>query len=541
MLKTSTGSKLQDLGNKALLSQYGTLPANVARQTNPAKTVGELADIGITNPMDAERIAKSITGASGILNRAVAKSVDKAGGVDTTGLRRIAEDALQLNGVVEKDASSVLSVVDSQLRRLQGGPAGSLNPLANPNDALDVLKSLEKRIANLNGKGGNYRLATPERADQARVLQSLHDEIQDRLYRGAGADKNISSVLTPEVRTQLLSLKPNDAKWQQFIDNKVMGARTIEDLRGAQAPFVRAGRIIDEADQNSITFGGRGGNLANNLGTGGIGGAVASAAMNVAQPVLARFGGQALRSAGNRAPGLSQPASLINQPRTRLGAAMGAGVTAPLISTGIDAAQAVTDRPPVSEDMPLESALMYNQEQPGRAQQLETSPYPRQNLIADLQRDPANAEEYISYYNALQEAYKPAAQPKLSAAQQETANRAQNAMNDLSVLGKAIESGDILKTSIPGSNTAIGGNILGTTDIEAALFNIGDVILRARTGAQAPESEIRAFVAGFLPRGGESRESQLNKLSRAYRELEGMANPVGTQGGLEDALMALQR
>lgn len=169
---------------------------------------------------------------------------------------------------------------------------------------------------------------------------------------------------------------------------------------------------------------------------------------------------------------------------------------------------------------------------------------PPENLIAALAADPAHASETLSLYQALNQALTPK-QPKLSATQQSTAARANNALNDIQMLQEAIDSGDINKTLIPFSGTAIGGNILGTTDIQSALYNIGDVILRSRTGAAAPAEEINKFVAGFLPRGGESKEAQMNKLARAFRELSGMVNPIAASGSggtlsLEDALMANQ-
>lgn len=526
-LKTSLQGKLQNLGNNSLLSQYGTIGKPFARSTDPKQTIGELADYGITKPEDVERIAREVTGSSGIINRAVAKSIDKSGGVDTTNLRRIAEDALQLNGVVEKDAKSVMSVVDSQLRKLQGGPAGSLNPLANPNDAIDVIRSLEKRIANLTGKGDNYRLSTPERADQAKALQAVHDEIEDRLYLGAGANKNISKFLTPETRKNLLALQPGNPQWEGYV-NRVMGAKSIDELRAAQAPFVKGIKIIGEADDNAITASGRTGNAMNELSLGGIGGAIANVAVNASKPLVARFAGQGLRTTANKV-GSNAAASAAPKAagglRSALGVAGGVGIAAPIVSEGIDLAQgAAAPAIPETKQAPdLASAL----NQTASAKPVSASPYPRENLIADIERDPKNADAYIEQYQALQEIYAPAdTSSDLNATQLETANRAQNALRDLDVLQSAVESGDILKTAVPGSGSALGGSLLGTTDIEAALFNIGDVILRARTGAQAPESEVRAFISGFLPRGGESKEAQMNKLQRVYRELSGMANPV---------------
>lgn len=529
-LKTSTQGKLQDLGNQALTSQYGTISKPVARATNPSQTIGQLADYGVTNPQDVERISNAITGADGIINRAVIQSVSGARGVNTGGMRRIAKDAIEINGLVEKDAASVRQVVEAQFKKLEGGPAGSIRPNANPNDVFEVMKALEKRASNLRGRGSNNRLTTPEREDQARVLLQVRDELEDRLFQASGADQNVSKVLTPRLREQLMALQPNNPRWQAFVDERIMPAQGVRELRSATAPFVRANQIIDEGDMNSMTFGGRGGNLFSALSSGqGAAGTIGNVVSGLVQPIAARYGGQALREAGNKVP--RQGAT---RPMRPLGVAARVGVGAPVASSLVDVLQgdASFSEPPAT----LESALLQTQSPTGLQQQ---TPYTQENLLYDIQRDPKNADEYIKQYQALQEIFSPQ-QAKLNATQQETANRARNALLDLQVLEQAIDSGDLLKTAIPFSDNAFVGNALGTTDIQSALFNIGDVILRARTGAQAPESEVRAFVRGFLPRGGESRESQLYKLQRAARELAGMASPSATQqpSDLAAAIMA---
>lgn len=542
-LKTSAQGRLQDLGNKALLSQYGTIGKPVARSTNPTETIGQLADYGITNPQDAERIASAVTGSGGILNKAVARSVDKAGGVDTTNLRRIAEDALQLNGVVEKDAKSVMSVVDAQLRRLQGGPAGSLNPLADPNDALDVMRTLERRIADLNGKGGNARLATGERSDQAKALQAIHDEIEDRLYRGAGADKNLSNVLTPEVREQLVSLKPNDKNWQAFVDSRVMNAKGIEDLRSAQAPFVRVGRIIDDADQNSLTFGGRSGNLASNLSAGGITGALASTATNLAQPVLARYGGQALRKGAGQA---SNGAMVASKPKLNspLGVVGRLGIAAPLLSNDMDSVQGesgLRGQSPVSASLSdaLVEAASDTPEEAG------ISPYPKANLMADIQRDPRNAEKYIAQYEALQEIYAPPVKEKTSATAQKALAQSANGESTISQLSELLNAAG-------GGQGNVGGNIssflggLGLND-NAKTYNDlarGSVAQIAKalgeTGALS-DSDITTYSA-MLPKLTDTEAVARNKLVALKQRLAAARQSTMRYGAsdLTDAILTAE-
>jgi hypothetical protein len=295
-----TTGKLKNMGDQALLSQYGTISKPIARQTNPTETISTLADAGLIKPADVEHVSSSITGSGGLVNQAVAKAVGGAGDVDTSTLRRVFQDALDNHGVVEKDRKSLTTLFDAQMNRLSGGAQGSLNPKVNPTEALATMRAFEDRIANLTGKGGNYSLPTPERVDQAHVLKLVRDELQDQLYNGAGANANIQSVLTPKLREDLVNLMPKNAKWQQYVDKNVMSAQDVGSLRSAQAPFVRAGKIMDEGDINAMTFGGRAGNA---FATGGLKDMVGTAATNLVKDPLARASGQALRTLGGASAG----------------------------------------------------------------------------------------------------------------------------------------------------------------------------------------------------------------------------------------------
>lgn len=167
--------------------------------------------------------------------------------------------------------------------------------------------------------------------------------------------------------------------------------------------------------------------------------------------------------------------------------------------------------------------------------------------MADIQRDPENADKYVEYYGMLQEVYAPPDQgTELTSSQQKTAVTSQNALNDIGVVEEFLNSGNINKGLVPFNENALVGNALGLNKLNAALFNIGDVILRSRTGAAAPKEEIEKFVAGYLPRAGEDPQTQRYKLNRAYQELQGMINPPAALGGgrasagLEEALMEAQ-
>lgn len=298
--KTSGRGKLQDLANRALTSQYGTIGKPIARKTNPEETFGTLSSYGLTKPRDVETVSSAITGSNGILNKAVTKAAGQSGQVNVDGLRQVLDDALENNGVVGKDAKELKTMFDAQMKRLYGGPKGSLSTTANPNDVLDVMRTFEKRIAQKTGKGGNYRLATDSTVNQANALNLVVDDLRDRLEAGA----NIKNVLTPELRDRLVNLNPKNNQWRQFIDNNVMRAQSIQDLRSAQAPFVNARQIIDEADVNSMTFGGRLPQTA-----GGIKDALVGAVISPLKSPAARTAAKTLQSAADlgtpaKAPGV---------------------------------------------------------------------------------------------------------------------------------------------------------------------------------------------------------------------------------------------
>lgn len=550
--KTGTRGRLTDLSNKLLTSQYGTIGKPVARATRPEETLGTLANYGLTKPDDVERVASKFTGSGGLVSKAVSKATGRSQRVPTEGIQQVFDDAVEINGLVDKDASAAQSVFRAQMKKLMGGPGGSLRPDADPTDVLGVMRALEKRAANLSGKGGNYRLSTPERVDQAKVLLTVRDELEDRLFAAAGASKSLATVLTPQFRKELVDLQPGNRQWQNFVDNTVMKSKDIGELRSTMSPFVRARQIIDEADVNTTTYGGRVGNLAG--ATAGVfdplTGALTSALQTAARSPVARAASSGLRTVGNATSGQARSGTSPIGIGTRLGAA---GAVGGFINQSGQASAS-----PAS----LEDAVMgqTGTSMGGRfAPEPQSFPQPSddvfdpsnvQNSIQQIVANGGTIDDVIKFTNVATNIQKLRSQgqpkeAKLTSTQQKDAVRAQNALKDVETLRGAIESGDITRTAIPGSGTALGGRILGTTDVEAALYNIGDVILRARTGATAPPEEVKRFVSGLLPRGGESRESQMNKLERAYRELVGMLNPPAAledeqPTSMEDALLQTQ-
>lgn len=250
--RTSASSRLRQASAQKLLDQYGTIDKPMARSVDALDSVQRVSDAGFIKPADVERISLDLASGNGKVPRLTREIVSSANPVNIDGITAMVDDLIESQGLVDADAKSVRNIVNAQMNRINGGRQGSISSVADPNNVFDVMKALEKRSVDLKGKSGNnYRLTTPERADKAFVLDAIHDELEDRLYSGA----NVSAALTPEVRNDLISLAPNNAKWANYVDNTIMKSQDPGQLRSSIAPFVRMNRLIENQYMNYGTTG----------------------------------------------------------------------------------------------------------------------------------------------------------------------------------------------------------------------------------------------------------------------------------------------
>lgn len=180
----------------------------------------------------------------------------------------------------------------------------------------------------------------------------------------------------------------------------------------------------------------------------------------------------------------------------------------------------------------------------GQMQQFEQPQEPTytlQNALMDAQRDPKNASQYLAFAKAFQD--------------QQTASQKSNGLNvtkitaqnyglakagsrSLQQLASLIQSDPsvVTKSATPGGNLPIVGgyirNAAGVGEYDALAFNTIDALLRARTGAAAPESEIRRYVNKLIPRAGDSPstiQTKLRELQASFDETLALAEGQGTQ------------
>jgi len=165
--------------------------------------------------------------------------------------------------------------------------------------------------------------------------------------------------------------------------------------------------------------------------------------------------------------------------------------------------------------------------------------YPLENLRADIQRDPKNAQEYLKYYASLQEVFGPVEQKPMGAEAQKRALTSQSGLRSIQTLEDTLarDPGAFQRQALP-NPLGITGRLTGTTDVRAATDNVVDVLGRLRSGAAITDAEAKRF-ARLLPQPGDNPQSAARKIANVRAELESFMTPVST-GGLEDMLMQYQ-
>lgn len=156
--------------------------------------------------------------------------------------------------------------------------------------------------------------------------------------------------------------------------------------------------------------------------------------------------------------------------------------------------------------------------------------YSSQNLLADIQRDPKNAQTYMGLYKLLAPESAPA--KPLSAEASKTIATANSGLSSLATLSDIIgKKGVPAGTTVPGRGLlgGAGQNLLGTASYDTAADNVADAMVRARTGAAATKSEL-ALYRRLLPQAFDSPEVRQQKIKQVEDYFTSIANRTGSAG-----------
>lgn len=520
LLKTSNAGKLTRQANEELLKQYGTIPTYVSRETDPLNTVEALSKLGITKPEDAERISRGFTGSEGLVTKAVRGAVGQAGEIDPSGIRRMAQDLLVANEVPLDKSEAYLKALDAKIAKL-AGPTGSLGG-SNPNDVLEVVRHLDARAAERLGKGGNMRLATEEGRSMAKVDRLLADELEDRLYKQA--NPHLGSALTPELRDNLLNLRPGNKQWADYVDN-LMKSTDVGQLRSSMAPFTRISKIIKAGDLNLATFGGQvPATLEKLTNAPSITAAAATVGKQVAESDAARRAKSAALRFASGATALPGKAAGAVLPQ----AAGQYGVRAPFDQgSQNDLSRLVPADGSELMDVPpdiLEGATGA-QNAPQSSLGINFPALVQAALKAPDAKTQKDQLGLIGDLLQIQDALNPKKNEKVASGTQQKMTQAQSGLQAIDQLEQMMsqDPGIRIKGALPGSP--------GARSYEAAKRQVMDMVARIQTGAALTKEE-QAFYERQLPQPFDSPQDVQFKLSQLKQFLTTVASGGG--GSEED-------
>lgn len=261
--KTSKETKLRYAKGKELLAQYGAVDQPMARATNAAETFQEISDMGFSKPAEVEAISNAITGANGAVSKLNKSIIESAQPVDT--FSGDGEHGQTLDDFIDysieknklggtSDGVAIKRSINAYLRSLPSRAEGSIDYNDSASDTFKVIQGLEKSAAESEGRGGStYHRPKQVDLNQAAVMKDVAGLLKERLYNGA----DVETALTPEVAQSLKAYDPENKQWANTVDNFVATAKTPQDLRTFQKPFVRASRYIDNQYIQAATVGGR--------------------------------------------------------------------------------------------------------------------------------------------------------------------------------------------------------------------------------------------------------------------------------------------
>lgn len=267
---------------------------------------------------------------------------------------------------------------------------------------------------------------------------------------------------------------------------------------------------------------------------------------------LAQRGKSAIGQLTDNVPSISGAGSGIGAKIPSFVNAQNAGIARNALTTGLTESQLN----PQSQggQTSLEDALMQagNDQGAGFGQSLQQdqqdlSPYSRDNLMADIQRDPKNADKYISMFESLQKLYAPSQDSlQLSDSAIKNVNDLQGALFDINSLGEKISRSNV-------SGPISGYRALNPFDseaksLQAEIDRVRQVVGKAlEGGVLRKEDEVK--YAKILPTIKDTKEVANNKLKQLQIKLsQDLNNYVGLQqqtgkgrsNTLSDALLMQQ-
>jgi len=178
----------------------------------------------------------------------------------------------------------------------------------------------------------------------------------------------------------------------------------------------------------------------------------------------------------------------------------------------------------------------------------QTSPYSKEALMYDMQRDPTNASKYIDYYNQIATIYGGTdSTNKYSSVIAGNISDYQSSLNELSNLASAISTGSGTVDPIMGRIRSANPYDVDQQTLQAMIDKTRQIVGKALEGGVLRKEDEEKYKK-ILPTTADTKEVAINKISMITAQLnakmQNYASLVGagntTSNSLEDALMQSQ-
>lgn len=533
------GSKLAGTADNLAIKQFRLTPSQL---TNFQKKFGEDAGQTIrrykfTNAEDIsrkgieplqQRFDDAIKAIPGVTKESLKSTFDKKIG---SLAKSASTDNRRMGSALKKEANSILErygdVIDAQ-------------ELTKIRREFDSLVNYSQSVANPARYGVNKRTAdaireTLQKADPTGNLKSVGLEINKlrQLADDVERQGNVGRGNLPLGITSLLG-----ANTGGFAAGGPMGA--LGGVAAATAVNSNAGRRAALAGAEKLS------SSANNLGR-----SVNSMSPKAMTTRLGTVG--AVTGSLNQA---NQPSTLedalanqLSLPNSLGASSAAATTTNPMMNSNMDSSY--QNNGEMSSVPGLFSSPSGNSDSwsPNDPTAQNPSPYSRDNLLYDINRDPANADKYIAYYQSLQEVFAP-----------QGSDFSQSSKNALASSDNAINTIDQLEglfNNAGGGSGRLGGTIQGFAadagfDENAKVYNslsqasvtqIAKALAGSGSGTVS-DMDAKVIIAA-LPTLRDTPQEARAKFAALRQRLENARNNTmlygaGAGGGLEDALLQAQ-
>lgn len=248
ILKNPGGAEDLTKVNRVSKSVYqSTLPfskkGNSFERLMPSKTANDLVRYGVGGSNDdIAKTASKITGKEGIFSRIVNESVSAADDpIDISPIQSVLnKDELtgRFSEISTKEINDLKKMVNSSV-------GGGMPNQALPSKLLDLERKLQEQAFShvIQGRKGDTKAA-----EFGQLKFEIADAIGQSLDAVAEQKMPIDRFKTPEILAAVEKISPELA-------SDFKNAKTVSDVRSLQAPFVRAKKIVELADQEASSLG----------------------------------------------------------------------------------------------------------------------------------------------------------------------------------------------------------------------------------------------------------------------------------------------